>query len=41
MKKQNIITIPESESESLSLDKFLLEISNIPLLSQEEEFFLG
>ncbi|MFU7501782.1 MAG: RNA polymerase sigma factor RpoD/SigA [Candidatus Karelsulcia muelleri] len=37
MKKQNIITIPNGESEYL--DKFLLEISNIPLLSQEEEFF--
>ncbi|XXS36476.1 MAG: sigma-70 family RNA polymerase sigma factor [Candidatus Karelsulcia muelleri] len=42
MKKQNIIetdtdTITNGESESL--DKFLLEISNLPLLSQEEEFF--
>jgi len=39
MKKQNIITIPNGESESL--EKFLLEISNIPLLSKEEEFFFA
>ncbi|BEH03684.1 sigma-70 family RNA polymerase sigma factor [Candidatus Karelsulcia muelleri] len=47
MKKPNIISEPETytdpitntNGESESLDKFLLEISNLPLLSQEEEFF--